>query len=155
MKKAIAIALFLGVMPALAEEPRVHLVTVHDGRSFAIEAALPKLSKGAEGFALRESWWEGELKEGGIKIVRHQLFERNEYWFWAGLSDTEAKVSIHIYDEAGKLIEAESWKKGNVAGARVLPKKTGSYLIRIKVDKGCGGGALGHRLRLPIVARMA
>lgn len=129
---------FLGL--GVAKQPEVHLITVHDGRSFAIEAALEKLSDAAGdgGFVLRESWWEGMLKKGGVKFVRHQLFERNEYWFWAGLSDTRAKVSIHVYDPKGKLVEAESWKKGNVAGARVKPAQSGSYLIRIKVEDADG-----------------
>ncbi len=114
------------------------LVIVHDGRSYAIEAALPELDKKKNPFTLRQSWWNGDLKKGGVKLIRHQLFKRNEYWFWVGLSDDTAKVSIHIYDRNGKLVESESWQKGHVAGARIKPSKTGSYLIRIKVEDGRG-----------------
>jgi hypothetical protein len=113
-------------------------VIVHDGRSFAIEAALPKLDMKSHPFTLRQSWFQGVLSKGGVRIIRHQLFKRNEYWFWVGLSDDTAKVSIHLYDNNGKLVEAESWKKGHVAGVRIKPSKTGSYLIRIKVEDAGG-----------------
>ena len=122
----VVLAIMLGILwPALA--------TVHDGRSFAIEAALPELEKKIRPFKLRDAWWEGNLAAGKTKLIRHQLFNRNEYWFWIGSSDEDAEVSIHVYDKKGKLVEEESWQKGNVAGARVLPKATGSYFIRIKV----------------------
>ena len=111
------------------------LALVHDGRSFAIEAGLPHLEKEENPFVLRQMWWHGELKVGEKKIISHQLFKRNDYWFWAGLVDEDSEISIHIYDGEGNLVEAESWQKGNVAGARIVPEKSGSYLIAVQVIK--------------------
>lgn len=111
------------------------LAFVHDGKSFAIEAALPKLELREHPFVLREAWWNGELKAGETKIVQHQLFKRNEYWFWLGSSIQDSKVSIHVYDAEGKLADAEAWSKNNVAGVRLVPANSGTYYIRVAIDE--------------------
>lgn len=108
---------------------------VHDGKSFAIEAALEKLELSENPFVLREEWWDGKLVPGDTKILQHQLFKRNEYWFWVGCSIEDATVSVHLYDSNGTLVDAESFQKGNVSGARIIPKTTGSYYIRVAVEK--------------------
>lgn len=107
---------------------------VHDGKSFAIEAALPKLELEENPFILREAWWNGELKPGETKIVQHQLFKRNEYWFWLGSSIQESKVNLHIYDSEGRLADAEAWQDKNVAGVRVVPANSGTFYIRVAVE---------------------
>ena len=108
---------------------------VHEGKSFAIEAAVPQLELKQNPFSLREAWWNGELDPGDTKIIQHQLFKRNEYWFWVGASQPEAKVSIHCYDSDGRLADSESWQDRHVAAARIVPKKTGIHYIRVAVDK--------------------
>ena len=108
---------------------------VHDGKSFAIEAALPQLELKGNPYVLREAWWNGELDTGETKILQHQLFKRNEYWFWLGCSDRSAVVNIHIYDSQGNLTEAESWQKENVAGVKVVPKVTGTFYVRVAIEK--------------------
>ena len=130
MKRPLVLALV-----ALMSWAQLSPATVHDGRSYAIESALPQLDLAENPFVLRQSWWDGELGEGERNIIRHQLFKRNEYWFWAGCSDSSAEVSIHIYDSTGRLTEQESWQRGNVAAALVVPEQTGSYLIVVQIDK--------------------
>ncbi len=107
---------------------------VHEGKSFAIEAAVPQLELKENPFVLREAWWNGELNAGETKIIQHQLFKRNEYWFWLGCSQTGSKVSIHIYDSEGKLAEAEAWQDQHVAAARIVPNNSGIHYIRIAVE---------------------
>ena len=109
---------------------------IHEGKDAAIGAALPKLDLKENPYILREAWWHGELKGGEMKLIKHQLFQRNDYWFWMGASNPDAKVSIHIYDDEGNLVDAESFEKDHVAGARVVPKASGTYYIRIKVIGG-------------------
>lgn len=108
---------------------------VHDGKSYAIEAALPQLELKDNPFVLREAWWNGKLGIKETKILQHQLFKRNEYWFWLGCSLDDAEGSIHIYDSEGNLADAEAWEKNNVAAVRVVPKSTGTHYIRVAVDK--------------------
>ena len=81
-----------------------------------------------------ELGWNGELGAGETKILQHQLFKRNEYWFWRlSRSDQSSEVNIHIYDSQGNLADAESWQKENVAGVRVVPEVTGTFYIRVSI----------------------
>ena len=123
---ALAIFTILAIaLPALAE--------VHDGKTYAIEKAIPKLELDYP-FILRESWSSGELAEGDVKIIQHQLYKRNEYWFWIGASLLDSRLNIHIYDSEGNLTDAESFQTANVAGVKVIPSKTGTYYLRIAVE---------------------
>ncbi len=133
--KKIALLAFVGLAICLQTTSGL----VHDGRSYAIEAALPELDKPENPFILRQSWWQGQLNAGERNIIRHQLFNRNEYWFWAGCSDESAELSIHIYDSTGKLVEADSWQEGHVAAALVRPEKTDSYLIVVRMNRIASG----------------
>ena len=109
--------------------------TVDDALSFALEAATPYVK---EGFTVREDYWGGDLPVKTTKAIVHQLFKGNEYWFWMGTEEKGAKISIHIYDSEGNIAEVESFdstKKPRMAGARVVPKKTGSYYLIVEIEK--------------------
>jgi hypothetical protein len=102
-------------------------------RAFALLAAAPYVKKG---FQVREDYWAGELASGERKAIRQQLFKGNEYWFWLGTEADRAKVSVHIYNSDGELAEqADSWAKGHLAAAHIIPKTTGSYFIIVSVDE--------------------
>jgi len=126
---------FAVALLAFAASLSPSIALVDDARSFAIEAALPWLRAKEKPFAIRDAWWNGDAKVKEPKIFRHQLFKRNEYWFWAATSDLEATVSIAIYDSAGKLVQpAEKMKKGNTAGVKIVPKASGTYFVRVVVE---------------------
>jgi hypothetical protein len=113
----------LGVGPARA--------TIDDALSFALEAATPYVK---DGFTVREDYWGGDLPVKSTKAIVHQLFKGNEYWFWMGTDQKNAKISVHIYDSAGNLAETQAWQKPHFAAARVVPKKTGSYYLIVEVE---------------------
>ena len=101
-------------------------------RAWAILAAEPYVK---QGFHVREDYWPGDLASGETKTVRQQLFKGNEYWFWLGTEVDHAKVSVHIYNSDGKLAEQpDSWAKGQIAAAHIIPKTTGSYFIIVSVE---------------------
>lgn len=100
--------------------------------SFALETAAPYVKKG---FTVREDFWGGELPVKTTKAIVHQLFKGNEYWFWMGSDQQSAKISVHVYDSAGNLAEAEAWQKPHFAAARVVPKNSGSYYIIVEVEQ--------------------
>ena len=138
--KAGVCAAVLAVLLVLSFGVRWAWAFVHDGKSAAIEAALPKLDLEENSYLLRESWWhESFSKKGDVKLIQHQLFKRNDYWFWAGLSESDAKVSVHIYDSEGDLADAEDWQKKNTAGARIVPEASGNYYIRIELLENPSG----------------
>ena len=105
---------------------------VDDAQSYALEVAEPYIK---QGFSMRYEFWDGDLKPGENKQVRHQLFKGNEYWFWVATSAEDAEVRVNIYDDKGNLVEAESWQKDNTAGARLSPAVTGSFIVRVEVTK--------------------
>ncbi|MFV1994172.1 MAG: hypothetical protein ACC661_01950 [Verrucomicrobiales bacterium] len=107
------------------------LAILDEAHSFAMEAAARHVPKG---FTVREDYWNGELKAGEKKIIRHQLFKGNEYWFWLGSSADGAWPSLSIYDLDGRPVEVERFQELHMAAARVLPPRTGSYLIMLTVD---------------------
>ncbi len=109
------------------------IASVDDAQSFALQAAEPYVR---EGFQVREDYWGGDLAAGEKKAVRQQLFKGNEYWFWLGTEVRRAKVSVHIYDKEGKLIEQpDSWQKGSYAAAHVVPTSTDSYFIIVAIEE--------------------
>jgi hypothetical protein len=106
--------------------------SIDDALAFALEAATPYVK---EGFTVREDYWGGDLPVKTTKAIVHQLFKGNEYWFWMGSDEKAAKISVHVYDSDGNLVEVEAWQKPHFAAARVLPKKTGSYYLIVEVEK--------------------
>jgi len=108
--------------------------SIDDALSFAFEAASPYVKD----FTVREDYWGGDLPVKTTKAIVHQLFKGNEYWFWMGTDEKTAKISVHVYDSEGNLAEVESFdssKKPHMAGARVVPKKTGSYYLIVEIEK--------------------
>lgn len=109
------------------------IASVDDAQSFALQAAEPYVK---EGFQVREDYWGGDLGAGEKKAVRQQLFKGNEYWFWMGTEVGHAKISVHIYDKEGKLVEqADSWQKGHFAAAHIVPSSTDSYFIIVAIEE--------------------
>jgi len=107
--------------------------TVNDSLSFALQAAHPYVK---EGFTVREDYWGGDLPVKQPKAIVQQLFKGNEYWFWMGTDSTTAKISVHVYDAEGHLVEAEYWKnKPHMAAARVVPKVSGTYYLMVEIEK--------------------
>ena len=92
------------------------------------------------GYTLREDTWGGDLPEKEAKAISHQLFKGNDYWFCMGSDVKGAKISIHVYDSDGNLVEeSNSWQDekgdGSYAGAEVKCKRTGTYFLIVKIEK--------------------
>jgi hypothetical protein len=127
----VAAATFLGVSAAVA--------TVNDALSFAHEAALPYAR---QGYTIREDAWGGDLGVKDQQAVTAQLFKGNDYWFCVGTDTKGAVVTVHVYDSEGHLAESETFQRPGkglsgayFAGARVTPKKTGTYYAIVTVEK--------------------
>jgi hypothetical protein len=105
---------------------------VDDAHSFAMEAAVPFVEKG---FKVRSDYWNGELKSGERKAVKHQLFKGNEYCFWLGVDSDDVKITIGIFDLKGNAVEVQVTESTNAKSVRILPPTTGSYLIVFAVQR--------------------
>ena len=115
-----------------AAAPSLLRATVDDALSFAYEAALPYYK---QGFSIRKDAWGGDLGVHDKKAVSSQLFKGNDYWFLMASDLKGASLSVHIYDDNGNLVDAESWQRGRFAGARVSPKKTGTFFAIVQILK--------------------
>src|SRR5581483_1312700 len=100
--------------------------------TYAIEAAQPFVQNG---FTVREEYWGGTLPPQTQKIIVHQLFKGNEYWFLAATDADGAVVSVHAYDENGNLAETEYFKKAHAAGTHIVPRKSAMYYIMLEIEK--------------------
>ena len=105
---------------------------VDDAHSRAMEAATAAVK---EGFLVRQEFWAGTIAVRQPSVVKHQLFKGNTYWFWLGSDEDSAQVTVHVYDPSGKIADAEAWQQGNKAAVRVVPKKTGTYLIVFSIEQ--------------------
>ena len=103
-----------------------------EAHSMVMETAGPYVND--EEFTLRHDYWNGEIESGKQKLIQHQLFRGNEYWFWVGTSLEGCKIKIEIYDNKGNSVTAEHTEAGFTAGARVTPASTGSYYILVKIE---------------------
>ena len=125
-RMAIALILMAVAFPALLK------ATVDDALSFAYEAALPYYK---QGYSIRKDAWGGDLGLHDKKAVSSQLFKGNDYWFLMASDLKGASLSVHVYDDNGNLVDAEGWQKGRFAGARVSPKKTGTFFAIVQILK--------------------
>ena len=120
------------VLPPAIFASGVDPTTVY-ARAWAVLAAEPYVE---QGFHMREDYWVGDLASGKRKAIRQQLFKGNEYWFWLGTEVDHAKVSVHIYNSDGKLAEQpDSWAKGQISAAHIIPKTTDTYFIIVSVEE--------------------
>ncbi len=135
MKKLIHLLLLL-VLLFSGAFVRSARATVDDALSFALEA-VDKYVK--DGYTLREDTWGGDLPVNEAKAITHQLFKGNDYWFCMGSDVKGAKISVHLYDGDGNLVESDSWQNekpdGAFAGATIRCKKTGTYFLIVKIEK--------------------
>lgn len=99
---------------------------VDDSHSAAMEAAVDAVKKG---FKIRQDYLKGELKSGGQKLVKQQLFKGNEYWFFLGTAAEDVKVKLEVFDSKGAKVAAETVTKADACAVRVVAPKTGTYLV--------------------------
>ena len=122
---------FLLILAAAVALPAA-FAHVDDAHSRAMEAATEAVK---DGFLVRQEFWAGSLSTKQPSVVKHQLFAGNSYWFWLGSEEDSAQVTVHVYDPSGKLCDAESWQRGKMAAAKVVPKVTGTYLIVFSIEQ--------------------
>jgi hypothetical protein len=104
--------------------------TVDDAISRAMEAIDPYVK---QGYVVRQDQWGGDLGVKQQQAITQTVFKGNDYWFCVGTDVDNARVSIHVYDSRGKLVENDSWQKGRFAGARLVVPATGTYYIIVEV----------------------
>ena len=92
-----------------------------------------------QGYVLRQESWNGSLSTGENTPIRQQLFKNNDYRFYAWTDVKGAKVSVHVYDQDGNLIDGRTleaaYGDSHFAEVDVKPASTGSYFLIVKVEQ--------------------
>ena len=104
--------------------------TVDDAIARAMEAISPYVK---QGYLVRDDQWGGDLGVKQEQAITHTLFKGNDYWFCTGTDNESAKISIHVYDNRGRLVENDSWQHGRFPGAHVVAPATGTYYVIVEV----------------------
>jgi hypothetical protein len=104
--------------------------TVDDAIARAMEAIDPYVK---QGYLARQDEWGGDLGVKQQQAITHTLFKGNDYWFCMGTDVDNARISIHVYDPRGRLVESDAYQKGHFAAARVIAPATGTYYIIVEV----------------------
>jgi hypothetical protein len=100
-----------------------------------IASALRALDAYAkQGYTVHEEdEWGGDLGVNESKVISHPLVHGNDYWFCLGTDVSDARVSIHVYNEQGKLVETKAWQDGSHAAAEAVNPRTANYYIVVEV----------------------
>jgi hypothetical protein len=106
------------------------LASVDDAIARATEAISPYVK---QGYLVRDDQWGGDLGVKQEQAITHTLFKGNDYWFCTGTDNDSAKISIHVYDNHGRLVENDSWQRGRSAGAHVVAPATGTYYVIVEI----------------------
>jgi hypothetical protein len=119
--------------------PPLHAATDDevDARRTALELAGAFAN---DGFKLRDGVLLGTLEPGKAKVVEVNLYAGNEYWFTAAVAGKAKKVSVTVFDETGKKIDAEPYQEGATAAAGFSPGASGPYYVKVQLADGEAGG---------------
>lgn len=132
----LVLAIWCGLCASGAELKAAPAET--DGQVAARETALELAGAFTnDGYKIRDGHWSGEMKPDAAQIVQVNLYAGNQYYFCLGATDKAKKVSVVVYDENGKPVEAEQYfhDKGRAA-AGVSPVASGPYYVSVRVTEG-------------------
>jgi hypothetical protein len=90
-----------------------------------------------EGFKLRDGHWAGQIKPAERAVIAVNLYAGNQYWFSAAAANSKAKkITVDLYDEAGKPLTTENYNEGERASAGFSPTTSGQYFVAVSLVEG-------------------
>ena len=133
LRLALVAAACLLLLPTAPAAP-----TETEGQVEAREVAL-ELAGGFsnDGYKIRDGHWSGRLQPNEPQRVVVNLYAGNQYWFSLGATDKSKKVSVTVFDETGKQVEAEEFFQDTKrAAAGVSPVASGPYYVSVQLVEG-------------------
>ena len=109
-----------------------------EGQVEAREVAL-ELAGGFsnDGYKIRDGHWSGRLQPNEPQRIVVNLYAGNQYWFSLGATDKSKKVSVTVFGETGKQVEAEEFYQDvKRAAAGVSPVASGPYYVSVQLLDG-------------------
>ena len=125
---------------APTETPAADQVTpAPDAASVATRSAALDLA-GAfanDGYKVRDGYWTQLITPEAPAIVEVNLFAGNEYWFSAsGASQAPQKISVTVFDRAGRIVDQQRFDEGFRAAAGFEPTSSGQFFVRVQLIEG-------------------
>ena len=132
MKRAIAI--LLGLILATAA-PSLRAETDEEVEAHKLVLDLTGAFSN-DGFKLRDGHWAGKIKPNERALIAVNLYAGNQYWFSAAANTKAKKISLDLYDEAGRPLVTESFNEGERASAGYSPTTSGQYFVAVNLLEG-------------------
>ena len=128
------LALVIGVLAGLSLGA---IAAESDGEVAARRVALELAGAFSnDGFKLRDGHWSGSFELKKPQIIQVNLYAGNEYWFSVGATEKARKISVAVFDEAGKPVESDPYQEGATAAAGFAPEFSGPHYIRVELLEG-------------------
>lgn len=90
-----------------------------------------------DGFKLRDGHWAGQIQPKERVVIAVNLYAGNQYWFSTAAANAKAKkISVDVYDEAGKPMTTEIYNEGEKASAGFSPTNSGQYFVAVSLLEG-------------------
>lgn len=110
-----------------------------NGARLAAQNLFKKLSRDLN-LNVRDTYTRGLLRRGQSTTIKTTLHSGNEYYLVAGGCEDAYDVDIAVFDENGNLI-AQDEDEESVAVARVVPKWTGTFFVKVTMYNSTANGA--------------
>jgi hypothetical protein len=89
-----------------------------------------------DGFKMRDGHWCGTLRPHDMALIAVNLYAGNQYWFSVGAVEPAKKITVNLYDEAGKQVPTEKYDSGDKAAAGFSPSNSGQYFVAVDLVEG-------------------
>lgn len=128
------VILLLGLSPAALHaqaEAAANNDPVFTARTRALDVAGAFTN---DGYKLRDGFWALSPSDPVVPLEVF-LFAGNYYWFTAATAsptDPPGTLQVQIFNEAGELIEGETYEDQGLFALGVTPTETGPYYLRVK-----------------------
>ena len=125
-------ALLLAILPAQLSNASV------TGARYT--AASLFLGLKGQGWTCRESFSQGLLSRRGSVVIATTLYAGNTYALAASGCEDAYDVDLAVYDEHGNFIASDN-DNSSLAVARITPRWTGTYYLKVTMFNSTGNGA--------------
>lgn len=89
-----------------------------------------------QGYHLRDGYWMEVLQPKQPRRLSLQLFAGNEYWFSAGLAGTGGNLELKVYDQSGRVLDGQNFRREGSFAIGIEPETTGTYYLEVALADG-------------------
>lgn len=130
---AAALAVSASASTPTEAEVKANLDARAECRASALEVAGAFTN---DGFKIRDGHFFNTIAPNSPSLVQVNLYAGNQYWFVAAATEPAKKLTISLYDEAGKPVAYEPYTDEGKAAAGFAPTISGPYYVLVQEESG-------------------